>query len=156
LNIFVNADQIISPLLKEKALYFSKELKIDNFTDSDGWLDCLKKRQNINYKAIPGEPASVSIELTSNWKAVLPSLLKGYDMNDIFNPDETRIFFKALPNKTLVFKGNNCKGTKVSKERLTVLLCSSVLGEKPPPLVIGKSKRPRCFLKLKLKNLPTT
>ena len=36
-------------------------------------------------------------------------------MKDIFNADETGIFFKALPNKTLEFKGNDCKGTKLSK-----------------------------------------
>ena len=65
-------------------------------------------------------------------------------------------FFKALPNKTLELKGNDCKGIKLSKERLTVLLCSSVLREKPRPLIIGKSKGPCCFLKLKHKNLPTT
>ena len=57
---------ISGPLLKEKALYFSKELKTDNFTASDGWLDCLKKRHNINHRTISGESAPVSIELASN------------------------------------------------------------------------------------------
>ena len=46
-------------------------------------------------------------------------------MKDIFNADEAEIFFKALPNKTLEFKGNGCKGTKLWKEMLIVLLLDS-------------------------------
>ena len=36
-------------------------------------------------------------------------------------------------------------GGKNSKDRITVLLAASAAGEKLRPLVIGKSKKPRCF-----------
>ena len=49
------------------------------------------------------------------------------------------------PDRTLSFRGDLCKGSKRSKERVTVLVAASALGEKFPLLVIGKSKRPHCF-----------
>ena len=45
----------------------------------------------------------------------------------------------------MVTKGNSCNGGKNSKDRITVLLAVSAAGKKLRPLVIGKSKKPRCF-----------
>jgi hypothetical protein len=50
-----------------------------------------------------------------------------------------------LPDKTLAPKGEACKGGKLAKERITVMLASSSTGEKLKPLVIRKAKQPRCF-----------
>lgn len=75
-------------------------------------------------------------------------------MEDIFNADETGLFWKALPNKTLAISGEECKGGKLAKERLTVLFCVSFTGEKLKPLVIGKSENPRCLNKIDKKLLP--
>ena len=47
--------------------------------------------------------------------------------------------------RSLVAKGDECEGGKLSKDRLTVLLCGSASGEKLMPLVIGRSTNPRCF-----------
>ena len=47
--------------------------------------------------------------------------------------------------RSLVAKGDECKGGKLSKDRLTVLLCGSTSGEKLMPLVIGRSANPRYF-----------
>jgi hypothetical protein len=56
-----------------------------------------------------------------------------------------------LPDKTYRFKRESCKGIKVSKEKITVLVCAYLDGtEKLPLLVIGKSKQPRCFRNTKL------
>lgn len=74
-----------------------------------------------------------------------PEIKKGYIDSNIFNADETGLLFRCLPETTLKFKGETCNGGKMSKERLTVLLCSSSTGEKKTPLVIGKYLKPRCF-----------
>ena len=43
-------------------------------------------------------------------------------------------------------KGDACKGGKLSKERLTVLVAANMSGnDKLPLLVIGKFAKPRCF-----------
>lgn len=76
----------------------------------------------------------------------MQSFLKDYELKDIFNADETGLFFKCLPDKTLIFKNEKCHGGKLSKERLTILLATNMTGtEKLKPLVIGKAIKPRCF-----------
>jgi hypothetical protein len=51
-----------------------------------------------------------------------------------------------LPERTLAYKGENCRGGKHSKDRQTVLLCvNSVGSDKQVPIVIGKSSKPRCL-----------
>ena len=63
--------------------------------------------------------------------------------------DESGCFFKALPDKELVEKRKQAKGGKKSKKRLIVAFFVNVAGEKVhQPIVIWKSKRPRCFMKL--------
>ncbi|XP_072161219.1 tigger transposable element-derived protein 6-like [Bemisia tabaci] len=51
-----------------------------------------------------------------------------------------------MPNKTITFKNEKCSGGKFSKKRITVLVCTNRDGsDKRKLLVIGKSKKPRCF-----------
>jgi len=59
--------------------------------------------------------------------------------------DESGFFYRALPSKSLVEHTDDCKGGKLAKERLTVMFCCSMTGEKLQPLVVGKAERPRCF-----------
>ena len=74
------------------------------------------------------------------------TLLSEYEENDIFNADKAGIFYKLTLDKTFKFKGKNCAGRKLSKERITVLVCANMTGtEKCKLLVIGKSLKPRCF-----------
>ena len=72
--------------------------------------------------------------------------LKEYSPADIYNADETALFYKLMPNKTLEFKGNKCFWGKSSKEGITALLCTNSTGtDKLKPLKIGKFGQPRCF-----------
>jgi len=46
----------------------------------------------------------------------------------------------------LVFKNAEASGSKIAKDRVTLLLAWNMDGsEKLEPLTIGKSKNPRCF-----------
>ena len=71
--------------------------------------------------------------------------MQEFELGDIFNIDETGLFWKLLPDRTLQFKGIACKGGKYAEDRITVLVGASALGEKLPLMVIGKSAKPRCF-----------
>jgi hypothetical protein len=53
--------------------------------------------------------------------------------------DETGLFWKGVPNRSLVLQGEKCKVGRLAKERITIALFCSVTGEKFKPLVIGKS-----------------
>lgn len=84
----------------------------------------------------------------------LPSILEEYEAEDIFNADETALYYTCMPRRTLANNHNSAFGGKNSKDRLTLLLCCSMSGEKLPPLVVGKYKNPRCFRGVDVKQLP--
>ena len=63
----------------------------------------------------------------------------------IFNADETGLFYRALPTKSICVKGDGAKGGKKAKDRISVLLACSAEGEKLTPFVIGRNANPRCF-----------
>lgn len=73
----------------------------------------------------------------------MPDIIKDYKPSDIYNMDETGLLFRALPDKTLSIRGDDCKGGKRSKDRLTVMLCVNMEGKFEKPLVIGKAAKPR-------------
>ncbi len=132
-------------LIQEKALMLSLEMGHDDFTASNGWLQCFQKRHNIRSAVLHGEAASVSEDTVADWKQRLPSICEGYELADIFNADETGLFYRTLPDRSMVLKGHSCHGGKRAKDRITVLLACSATGEKLRPLVIGKANNPRCF-----------
>lgn len=142
-------------MLKEKAKSFAQSLGITQFSASEGWLSNFKKRHGITFKKMCGESASVDISICSQWVNKLNQLLDGYEPRNIFNTDETGLFYKCLPDRTLTFKDEKCHGGKLSKERLTVLLACNMDGsQKLKPLIIGKYAKPRCFKGIK--SLPAT
>ncbi|GBO00807.1 Tigger transposable element-derived protein 4 [Araneus ventricosus] len=98
-------------------------------------------------KVISGESKDVEDNDSGNWiTETLSKILKDYNPENIYNADETALFFQCLPQKTLPFKKEKCFGEKQSKARLTVMLGENTTGhQKLKPLVIGRSKNPTCF-----------
>lgn len=85
-------------------------------------------------------------------KEKVVQIIKHAQDRDIFNVDETGLFFKCTPAKTLAFKGEKCSGGKRSKDRITLLVGANMDGtEKLPLLMIGKSRNPRCFKNVRTK-----
>lgn len=146
---------ITGPLLKTKAEDLARLLNEDHqFKCSTGWLERFKARHNICVGKICGEAADVNKNTVSDWlNNVWPIISKDYAADDIFNADETGLFYKLTPDSTLKFKGEKCVGGKHSKLRYTILVCANMSGtEKRKLLVIGKYENPRCMKNVK--NLP--
>lgn len=142
-------------ILKEKANIFAKSLGYTNFKSSTGWLDKWKKRNNITLRK-PCCSFNISVSkdqlIMNQWKNDILTIINEYSPNDIFNADETGIFYRCLPDSTqkLYYGGVDCRDGKLSKERITVLLCTNMSGtEKVKPLLIGKFTKPRCFKGIK-------
>lgn len=134
------------PLIRAKA-EFALRLGIENFSCSEGWLSRFKERSGLVFRAVSGESAVAVADACKDWQERrLPEVLRQFSPDDIYNVDETALFFKLLPTRTISFKGEHCTGGKLSKERLTVLVGANMSGtNRLKPLVIGKSKHPRCF-----------
>jgi hypothetical protein len=96
-------------------------------------------------KTLSGESNEVSEDVVNSFKENFSEVISGFEEKYIFNADECRLLFRAMPDKTLPTKGDKFKSGRNSKEKLTVLLAANVMGEKLPPFVIGKSNQPRCF-----------
>ena len=56
-------------------------------------------RNGIVFRKLYGESESVPISIINNWLKKLPSLLQRYDPADIFNADETGLFFSMFAEK---------------------------------------------------------
>lgn len=76
----------------------------------------------------------------------LQDLFQKCESDDILNTDEMGLFLKMLPSKTAAFKDDPCKGGKLHKEGLTVLMRSNVSGMNNLwLLIVGKSANHRRF-----------
>lgn len=89
------------PMLMAKAKWFAAALGEDNFGDNTGWLHRFKQRYNIVGKTISGESEAVRSQdiqqwLTKEW----PEISAKFSPAEIFNADETGLFWQMLPSKT--------------------------------------------------------
>ena len=81
---------------------------------------------------------------------VLPGIIRDFEPRNVFNADEMGLYWRATPDGTLTFKKSEAAGSKIAKERVTLLLACNMDGsEKLEPLTIGKSRNPRCFKNVK-------
>lgn len=141
------------PMIREEATEMAKKLnksaEYDGFKASSGWIERWESRYGIKQRGVEGGSGQVQTETVDSWMERLRELCKGYKFEDIWNEDETGCFFRALPEKSLEEEGRRCKGGKKSKLRMTVAFFVNAKGEKEEPVVIWKSKSPRCFKNLK-------
>ena len=112
-----------------------------------------KKRHGVVTKTMYGDAANVDNDSIVDWeRTTLARIHSLYRPEDIFNADEFGLFYRMKPNSTQTFKATPRSALalgKRSKERVTVLIGASAVGEKLPLNVIGKSERPRCFGRLR-------
>lgn len=144
------------PILKAQAEKLAVELGYHGFKCNNGWIDRFKNRNNIVYVKDSGEALSIGLTVVSDWtKNVWPRMKRGYSDSEIYNADETGVFYNVTPDKTVKLKTENCASGKHVKHRLTVLVCANMSGsDKRKLVVIGKSAKPTSFKNVR--SLPVT
>jgi hypothetical protein len=104
------------PILQSKALEFASQLDIADFKASNGWLEKFKARHAIKAFAVRGESAGVDLQTVHDFCSRIPEICSDFEPCNIFNCDETGLYYRALPAK-----GASSKGVKNSKECLTIM-----------------------------------
>lgn len=123
-----------------------------SFKASTGLLRNFQSRHGIRSLDIQGERLSSNGADADEFKNNFSEFLVNED--DVYNVDEIGLDWRTLLSKSLASKRErSAPGYKVSKERVTIKVCANASGtHRLPLLMIGKSKKPRCFENVK--NLP--
>ncbi len=149
-------------LLMEKAkiLYheLNPEASDEDFKASSGWLHRFKGRHGIRQLSLQGETLSADNNAAEEFKAYFQEYVEenNLTLSQIFNCDETGLYWRLLPNKTLADASEKtAKNFKSPKDRVTLMATANASGDFKLPLVfIHKSKKPRCFSGVNMSSLP--
>ncbi|KAG0420113.1 Tigger transposable element-derived protein 6 [Dictyocoela roeselum] len=110
------------PILKSIALKISNKIGLRNFKASNGWLENFRKRNELSFKHISDESNSSDTSNIENFRHKFNQKFIEYGTVNIFNCDETALFYKNPPKKSLVRPDDDCKGIKSNKTRVTIML----------------------------------
>lgn len=129
-----------------------------DFQASKGWFENFKKRLNLHNIKLLGESASADHEEANKFPATLQEIIeaRGYSPQQVFNADETGLFWKKMPNRTFLSKSERtAPGFKVAKDRVSLLLCANASGDcKIKPMMIYRSQNPRALKGKNKEQLP--
>ena len=124
----------------------SKEI---NFQASSGWFKNFKKRSGIHSVVRHGDAASSDAKAAKEFVTHFAELIEaeGYIPQQVWNCDETGLFWKKLPRNTFITKEEKAlPGHKPMKDRITLALCANASGYcKVEPLLVYHWENPRAF-----------
>ncbi|XP_058810027.1 tigger transposable element-derived protein 1-like [Phymastichus coffea] len=119
----------------------------DEFNASKGWFGNFKTRYSLHSLKFSGESASTDHEAARHFPPILQETIseKKYVLDQIFNCDETGLFWKRMPNRTWIAKEEKrAPGFKVAKDRFTLLFCANASGGfKCKPMLVYRAEIPR-------------
>nr|CCA22268.1 hypothetical protein TRIADDRAFT_5525 [Albugo laibachii Nc14] len=96
-----------------------------------GWLYNFQRRHNLKSRLEKG-------------RVVLCARIVDYEAKDVYNLDETALYYCKPPNKTIATEPMS--GRKSDKKHLTVAVAANADGtEKLPLLFVGSAVKQRCF-----------
>lgn len=153
--------------IREKALSLYKKFKPVNedgetstskeFKASIGWLHSFKSRFALKNIQVTGESASADVEAAKNYPAQFKAIIesKSYLPEQVFNADETGLFWKKMPTRTYIAKTEKqAPGFKVAKDRVTITVCSNAAGHLIKTGFIYRSQTSRVLKNKDKKLLP--
>lgn len=117
---------VSNEVLKEKALFFHSKMCTEAgcpFVAGNSWVTSFKSRHGLRNLKITGEKLSGDLAAIEPFKAKLIDNINDLNitLEQIYNADETALYYRMLPTRTLVHsRERNAPGRKIAKERLTI------------------------------------
>ena len=122
-------------IIKRKASNIFSQIKTNTnktaFEASDGWYLNFSGRYNLHRVSCLGEKVDADVDSANDFKEWFQNYVRrsGYWPQQIFNADETGLIWKKTKNTTITSQSvSNMPGTKIPKERYTVLACANATG----------------------------
>ncbi|XP_055835082.1 CENP-B homolog protein 2-like [Solanum dulcamara] len=112
--------EIIQGKAKDLFLKMYGETNLE-FSFSSGWLERFKSRYIIKSYRRFGESGSVIMKNIENELSNIRSKLDQFELKDIYNMDETGLFYRLEADHSLATK--QLEGRKKDKERITLAFC---------------------------------
>jgi hypothetical protein len=148
-------------LIKAKAIKLFEHFKGDAdtiFLGSKGWFENFKKRQSLHNIKVTGEAASADTVAAAAYPAELKEHIeeKGYLPEQVFNADETGLFWKKMPARTFISTQEKAApGFKAAKDRVTLLLCANASGDcMIKPMMLHRAYNPHALKGKNKEHLP--
>ncbi|XP_054710962.1 tigger transposable element-derived protein 1-like [Uloborus diversus] len=131
---------------------------IQPFHASAGWFHNFTKRCNLKSVLLHGESSSPDLAAAKYYvESEFPNIIAEghYQPEQVFNMDETGLFWKRMPSCTYLFKDEeNASGFKAHKDLLTLVMCSNAAGFLLKPSLIYKSRNPKALKNKSKTTLP--
>jgi hypothetical protein len=138
-------------IAKAKSIASTLSISDSDFKASWQWLSRFRTRRGLQKMLFHGEGVEVDKndpELLSTLEE-LYSIIAQYDPENVYNMDETGLFFCLLPRYSILMPNediSSTRGKKKAKDRVFLIVCVNTSGtHKIPCAMIGKPKEPVCI-----------
>ncbi|XP_023237614.1 tigger transposable element-derived protein 1-like [Centruroides sculpturatus] len=148
----------------EKVMVIANDLKLSGST-----IRTIKDNENkirarissgalVSLNKTARESASADTEAAERFRENFLKIVEdgNYTADQVYNADETSLYWKKMPGRTYISKNEkSASGFKVSKDRITILLCSNASGDNvTKPMLITRSLNPRAMKGVDKSTLP--
>ncbi|XP_051856446.1 jerky protein homolog-like [Antechinus flavipes] len=143
---------------KQAKAFFNALGMEGDFNASTGWLTRFKQRHGIRELNYQGEKSNGDQSAAADFREDFEEFTESERLQpeQIYNADETGLYWKSLPARTLAFENEHpIPSHKLSRERLTVLCCVNATGSHKLKLcVVGKAEHLHLLREANLLNMP--
>ncbi|XP_032906812.1 tigger transposable element-derived protein 1-like [Amblyraja radiata] len=143
--IQAKAKRLYNNLVKEK----DSGARVKPFLASKSWFDRFCKRFNLHNIKVSGNLVGTDFGAVRNSPSVLKKVIDedGYLPGQVFNVEETSLYWKRLPDRTFISQDEKTAGSlNASKDRLTLLMGGNAAGDfKLKPVLVYGCESPRAL-----------
>jgi len=137
-------------LLEARARQIATDLGVTGFKGSPYLIQNWAARHKLQNVTLWGQGGSADIEAVAASISEIRAQLEAYPAEQIYNMDETGLFYRCIPNQAYVEAGQRkqARGTNAmqAKDRITLVLACNTTGTHIiPAAIISKAKLPLCF-----------